>query len=287
MLHHPNCVEMRQSFYTNGEKPDEVYLNVVMDYIQDTAYRVMKNYLKMKQMVPNLIVKLYSYQLLRSIAYIHAKGICHRDIKPQNILCDTQTHVLKLCDFGSAKQLVKGEPNVSYICSRYYRAPELIFGNTNYGTYIDVWSVGCVIAELMLGQPIFPGESGVDQLVEIIKILGTPQREEILAMNPDYTEYRFPQIRPLPWEKVFRNRTPKEAIDFVSRLLTYDPQKRPRPLVALLDPYFDELRDPNTRLPNGQPLPHLFNFTPEECQDEPDATSQLVPDWWRQQQHNK
>jgi glycogen synthase kinase 3 beta len=134
MLHHPNCVEMRQSFHTNGEKPDEVYLNVVMDYIQDTAYRVMKNYLKMKQMVPNLLVKLYSYQLLRSIAYIHAIGICHRDIKPQNILVDTNSHILKLCDFGSAKQLFKGEPNVSYICSRYYRAPELIFGNSNYGT---------------------------------------------------------------------------------------------------------------------------------------------------------
>ena len=94
---------MRQSFYTNGDKPEEVYLNVVMDFIPDTAYRVMKQYLKMKQMVPNLLVKLYSYQLLRSIAYIHAKGICHRDIKPQNILVDTNTHILKLCDFGSAK----------------------------------------------------------------------------------------------------------------------------------------------------------------------------------------
>ena len=103
MLHHPNCVEMRQSFYTNGDKPDEVYLNVVMDYIPDTVYRVMKQYLKMKQMVPDLLVKLYSYQLLRGIAYIHAKGICHRDIKPQNILVDTSSHVLKVCDFGSAK----------------------------------------------------------------------------------------------------------------------------------------------------------------------------------------
>lgn len=221
----------------------------------------MKQYLKMKQMVPALIVKLYSYQLMRSIAYIHAKGICHRDIKPQNILCDTSSHVLKLCDFGSAKQLVAGEPNVSYICSRYYRAPELIFGNSNYTTAIDVWSVGCVIAELMLGQPIFPGESGVDQLVEIIKILGTPSKENIQAMNPDYKEYRFPQIRPLPWEKVFRHRTPREAIDFVATLLQYDPKARPTPLGGLLDSYFDELRDPNTRLPNGNPLPDMFNFT--------------------------
>jgi len=73
----------------------------------------------------------------------------------------------------------------------------------------------------------------------------------------------------LPWEKVFRHRTPREAIDFVARLLGYDPQKRPKPLVALLDPYFDELRDENTRLPNGQPLPALFNFTKEEYDDEP------------------
>ena len=80
-------------------------------------------------------------------------------------------------------------------------------------------------------------------------------------MNPNYTEYRFPQIKPLPWEKVFRHRTPRDAIDFVARLLGYDPAKRPRPLVALLDPYFDELRDPNTSLPNGAPLPALFNFT--------------------------
>lgn len=103
MLHHPNCIEMRQSFYTNGDKPDEVYLNVVMDFISDTIYRVMKQYLKMKQMVPPLLVKLYSYQLMRSIAYIHAIGICHRDIKPQNVLVDTASHILKLCDFGSAK----------------------------------------------------------------------------------------------------------------------------------------------------------------------------------------
>ncbi len=94
---------MKQSFYTNGDKPDEVYLNVVMDYIPDTLNKVMKTYLKMKQMVPPLLIKLYSYQLMRSLAYIHAIGICHRDIKPHNVLVDTSSHILKLCDFGSAK----------------------------------------------------------------------------------------------------------------------------------------------------------------------------------------
>ena len=108
---------------------------------------------------------------------MHAKNICHRDIKPQNLLIDPKTHILKLCDFGSAKKIVAGESNVSYICSRYYRAPELIFGATNYSFSIDLWSMGCVLAEMLLGTPLFMAESGIDLLVEIIKILGTPTRE--------------------------------------------------------------------------------------------------------------
>lgn len=86
------------------------------------------------------------------------------------MLVDPVRHILKLCDFGSAKAFVKGEPNVAYICSRFYRAPELILGATDYTTAIDVWSAGCVFAELLTGHPIFPGISGVDQLVEIIKV---------------------------------------------------------------------------------------------------------------------
>lgn len=155
--------------------------------------------------------------MCRALAHIHRSGICHRDIKPQNLLVNTETHQLKLCDFGSAKVLVKGEPNISYICSRYYRAPELIFGATDYTQAIDVWSVGCVLAELLLGQPLFPGESGVDQLVEIIKVLGTPSREEIHAMNPNYTEFKFPQIKAHPWTKVFSKRMPPDAVDLVGR----------------------------------------------------------------------
>ena len=112
----------------------------------------------------------------------------------------------------------------------------------------------------MLGQPLFPGESGVDQLVEIIKVLGTPSREQIRQMNPNYQEFRFPQIKAHPWHKVFRNRTPPMAIDLVCRLLDYTPVTRLTPLEACAHAFFDELRDPDTRLSNG-PLPPLTNFS--------------------------
>src|SRR5215469_8770303 len=108
----------------------------MLEYVPETVYRASRHYAKLKQPMPMLQIKLYMYQLMRSLAYIHSVGICHRDIKPQNLLLNPATGVLKLCDFGSAKILVAGEPNVSYICSRYYRAPELIFGATNYTTNI-------------------------------------------------------------------------------------------------------------------------------------------------------
>nr|GLL25540.1 shaggy-related protein kinase epsilon-like isoform X1 [Ipomoea trifida] len=210
MLEHPNVVQLKHCFYSTTEN-NEVFLNLVLEYVPETVYRVSRHYSRMNQHMPVLYVQLYTYQV------------------------NPHSHQLKICDFGSAKMLVPGEPNISYICSRYYRAPELIFGATEYTTAIDVWSVGCVMAELLLGHPLFPGESGVDQLVEIIKILGTPTREEIKCMNPNYTEFKFPQIKAHPWHK----------------------------LEACAHPFFDALRDPNASLPNGRPLPPLFNFTPQ------------------------
>jgi len=276
-ISHINIVTLKTSFYSNGDKPDEVFLNLVLEYMPDTVYRMARQYSKSKTPFPIILAKVYSYQLLRSLAYIHSIGICHRDIKPQNLLLDPEAAIVKLCDFGSAKVLVKGEPNVSYICSRYYRAPELIFGSTNYTTTIDIWSAGCVLAELLLGQPLFPGESGVDQLVEIIKVLGTPSREEIQEMNHTYTEYKFPPVKGHPWQKVFRSKTPQEAIDLVTKLLKYSPSSRLKPLEACTHTFFDELRLPNTALPNGKPLPPLFNFTESEIKEAGEHITKLIP----------
>ncbi|XP_050085481.1 mitogen-activated protein kinase kinase kinase 1 isoform X1 [Anopheles aquasalis] len=276
-LEHCNIVKLKYFFYSSGERKDEVYLNLVLEYIPETVYKVARHYAKNKQTIPINFIRLYMYQLFRSLAYIHSLGICHRDIKPQNLLLDPETAVLKLCDFGSAKQLLDGEPNVSYICSRYYRAPELIFGAINYTTKIDVWSAGCVLAELLLGQPIFPGDSGVDQLVEIIKVLGTPTREQIKEMNPNYTEFKFPQIKSHPWQKVFRTRTPPDAIALVSRLLEYTPGTRITPMQACAHPFFNELREGSKTLPNGRDFPLLFNFTEQELAIQPSLNLILRP----------
>jgi len=284
MLNHPCVVALKHCFYSKGdkqgEKSEDVYLNLVMEYIPETIHRTLRNHTKAKKLVPITYTKVYIYQIARSLAYIHSQGVCHRDIKPQNLLLNTKTHEVKLCDFGSAKMLVKGEPNVAYICSRYYRAPELVFEATEYTTAIDVWSMGCVLAELLLGNPLFPGDSGVDQLIEIIKILGTPTREEILAMNPNHTSFKFPQINPHPWPKVFRNKAPAEAVDLVSQMLRYEPKLRIDPFDTLIHPFFDELRVPDAKLPNGKPLPTaIFNFTDDELKlaEKKGILTQLVP----------
>ncbi|CAH8356990.1 unnamed protein product [Eruca vesicaria subsp. sativa] len=290
ILEHPNVVELKHSFFSTTDK-DELYLNLVLEYVPETIYRASRSYTKMNQQMPLIYIQLYTYQIFRAVNYLHrAVGVCHRDIKPQNLLVNNVTHEVKICDFGSAKILIPGEPNISYICSRYYRAPELIFGATEYTTAIDMWSVGCVMAELFLGHPLFPGETSVDQLVEIIKILGTPSREEIKNMNPRYNDFKFPQIKPQPWHKIFRRQVPPEALDLGSRLLQYSPNLRCSAvrennphlisdlvssitslkwlllfqLEACAHPFFDALRDPNTSLPNGRALPPLFDFTAQE-----------------------
>jgi len=202
MFHHPCVVPLKHCFYSTEAKKKDVYLNLVMEYIPQTIHRALRAHAKAKKKIPLILIKTYVYQMLRSCAYFHGLGVCHRDIKPQNILLDPASHVVKMCDFGSAKILVVGEPNVAYICSRYYRAPELVFEATQYTTAVDVWSVGCVLGELLLGSPLFPGESGVEQLIEIIKILGTPTLAQIKEMNPLHAPFKLPDLPIKSWNQV-------------------------------------------------------------------------------------
>lgn len=256
-LDHPNVVALKHYFYDTNSQ-GETYLHLILDFVPGTVYQVNKECAGTGQgsSMPLPLCRVYSLQLLRSLSYIHSKGICHRDIKPQNLLV-TEDNQVKLCDFGSAKVL-GGEPNISYICSRYYRAPELILGATEYTTAIDIWSAGCVIGELLIGHPLFPGESGIDQLVEIIKVLGTPSRADISAMNTECTDYKLPNIRGNPWNKVFNASTNPDAANLLAQLLTYSPAKRITASSACSHEFFQPLYGPDPPLPSPSPALHVL-----------------------------
>lgn len=209
-----------------------------------------------------MMIKIYAYQIIRALAYIHGMNVVHRDIKPDNILIDNM--FLKLCDFGSAKRILFGEESISYICSRNYRAPELILGATHYDGAIDMWSVGCVLGEMILCEPLFQEQDQVGQLIKIMSVLGTPDENQIAEMNPLKSYYTFPIIRRKPLISVFQGRKCDPLlIDLVSRLLQYSPGSRLKAHQALLHPYFDELRQWNFSI-RELVLPDFFNFSKEE-----------------------
>lgn len=318
-LKHPNIVELRDYFYTEGiskstqttpatagpaaggpaaaaaggnpqdQQQPQRFLNVVMEFLPETVYKVMKSFIKTHQSLPSILVRLYTYQLCRSLGYLHSLGVCHRDIKPQNLLVDPRTHILKLCDFGSAKHLLPSEHSVAYICSRFYRAPELMLGATEYTSAIDIWSAGCVLGELLLGRPLFAGNTSVDQLVKIIQVLGTPTRKQMQAMNPNYTEFQFPDVQARDWRTVLGDSPPsslyddeliEEAVDLLSSLLRYEPLERIQPFDALAHRFFDPLRDADCVLPDCILLPDLFNFSESELRCMSTAVRAIVIPTW-------
>ena len=233
-----------------------------MDYYPQNLHQLMHDY---RRRLPIGYTRLFSYELARALAYIHSFNMCHRDIKPQNILVNRETGELKLCDFGSAKIINPEESSIAYICSRYYRAPELIFGATQYSPAIDVWSYGCVVAEMIVGQPFFQGENASDQISRIMKILGSPTMEEVKVMNPDNTYTRIPHISGCGVEAALRFMNPPFAVVLLLiKVFQYLPNKRPTAVQLITDQFHNALFDEGVLLPNGNPLPVLTDFDKDE-----------------------
>ena len=280
-LHHPNIVELKSYYKTKAENKsdDEFFLNCIMEYVPLTLSNLISKNRKTKSKFSPIILKLFSFQMLKCIGYLHSLGICHRDIKPQNILIDPKDYTLKLCDFGCAKHLKKTESNISYICSRFYRPPELVVGATYYTPQVDVWSMGCVIAELVINVPIFQGKSATDQLKEIIKVLGTPNEEQIKNMGGKIIKVdKLPKCEKKNWKEFFRGKINDELyFDLVDKLLVYEPQKRLGPYQAMCHPFFDELKKKEVHLPDNKQLPtHLFQFKPCEMQFDKNSIDKIL-----------
>lgn len=246
---HPNIVCLKFFFDRRSPLEGKVYQNLVMECLPSNLQAEIKYYRQSKYTIPYPHMKAYTFQLTRAMLYLHGLNISHRDIKPSNILIDPSTVRLKICDFGSAKQLEPNQPSVSYICSRYYRAPELIVGCTVYTTKIDIWGLGCVVAEMFLGRPIFQGQSLELQLKEISKLLGPPTKTFFFKSNPEYKGNMF--LTKLfsctvkeRFEHIFSN-SPPDVIDLLLKVLVYDPEFRASAQSLLLHPFFSELKDPN------------------------------------------
>jgi glycogen synthase kinase 3 beta len=135
-LSHPNVVTLYYFFYTKGDEPGSDYLHLVMEFFNSNLARLIRHHRDKRSQIPMVQVKCLMYQMLRGLNYLHYQEIGHRDIKPHNLLLDPNASVLKVCDFGCAKKLLANDNSISYICSRYYRPPELCMGATQYGVPI-------------------------------------------------------------------------------------------------------------------------------------------------------
>lgn len=176
-----NIVKLLDIFYTISED-GKIIQNLVFEFVNDSLDGYIESYKNKKKFIPIDKIKEITRQFLNGLSYIHSKGIVHRDLKPENILM-TEDEKVKICDFGSSKILSEDKINSPYNVSRYYRAPELILGFEKYNEKIDIFSAGCIIAQLFLLNPLFPGKSDGLQFFEYISVLGNPGKEYFKQFN--------------------------------------------------------------------------------------------------------
>jgi cyclin-dependent kinase len=190
-----------------------------------------------------MLVKSIMYQLIKGVAHMHKLGVMHRDLKPQNMLVDdTTAHPLvKVADLGLGRHFsIPIKAYTHEIVTLWYRAPEVLLGCTHYAPAVDIWSVACIFAELARKQAIFPGDSELQQLLHIFKMLGTPSEKEWPGVSKLRDWHEFPQWKAQDLTKIFPRLCPA-GIDLMKQMFEYDPAKRITAKDSLVHSYFDDL----------------------------------------------
>ncbi|XP_020369348.2 serine/threonine-protein kinase ICK isoform X2 [Rhincodon typus] len=228
-LNHANVIKLKEVVREN----DHLYF--VFEYMKENLYQLMKD---RNRLFPESSIRNIMYQILQGLAFIHKHGFFHRDMKPENLLC-MGPELIKIADFGLAREIRSRPPYTDYVSTRWYRAPEVLLRSTNYSSPIDMWAVGCIMAELYTLRPLFPGSSEIDEIFKICQVLGTPKKNNwsegyqlAAAMN-----FRWPQCVPNNLKTLIPNAS-SEAIQLMRDMLQWDPKKRPTPSQALRYPYF-------------------------------------------------
>ncbi|EFJ49339.1 hypothetical protein VOLCADRAFT_59590, partial [Volvox carteri f. nagariensis] len=227
-LNHPCIIKLKEVIRENDE------LFFVFEYLECNVYQLTKD---RDKFIPESRVRNWCYQIFQGLAYIHKHGFFHRDMKPENLLASKDS--VKIADFGLAREIRSRPPYTDYVSTRWYRAPEVLLRSPYYSAPIDLFAMGAIMAELYMLRPLFPGTSEADEIYKICSIMGTPTQQTwpeglklAAAMN-----FRFPQFAPTPLNKIITNACP-EAIDLMTQLCQWDPNKRPTAVQALQHPYF-------------------------------------------------
>ncbi|MCQ2819020.1 MAG: protein kinase [archaeon] len=239
-LHHENIVKLHEII--REQNSDVSY---IFEYADINLYEYMNNFRKKGETIPEPKIKNIIYQIVSGLKYLHEKGIMHRDLKPENILIMQDTNLIKIADFGVAREIPTYASNsmTDYVCTRWYRAPECILKSTEYNESIDVWAVGCIMCELYNLKPFFPGQDEFDQLNKVTAILGTP------AYN-DWPEgfkliqklgMKFPNAAQADLSQVVKGICP-EAVKFLKEIFTWDPKNRSTCSMLLNSKYFNDFR---------------------------------------------
>jgi mitogen-activated protein kinase 1/3 len=186
------------------------------------------------------------YQLLRGVLFLHSANIMHRDLKPSNILVKTNCD-LKICDFGLARGFsVEEERELQktvYVVTRWYRAPEVMLNASHYTRSLDIWSIGCIFAEMILKRVLFPGQHNIKQLDKIIEVLGFPDEKELGFISDEITlNYikNLPKPPPSSLIAEISQKASPEAVDLLMKMLRFDPENRITVKEAIKHPYFKQ-----------------------------------------------
>lgn len=191
----------------------------------------------------------FTYQILRGLKYIHSANVIHRDLKPSNVLVNVSCE-LKICDFGLARVADPDHDHTGflteYVATRWYRAPEIMLNSKGYTKSIDIWSVGCILAEMLSNRPLFPGKHYLDQLNLILAVVGSPTQEDLnCIINEKARSYlmSLPQKTKQAWSRLYPQADPK-ALDLLDKMLTFNPHNRITVEQALAHPYLEQYYDP-------------------------------------------
>ncbi|XP_065255081.1 serine/threonine-protein kinase MAK isoform X3 [Emys orbicularis] len=289
-LNHANVIKLKEVIREN----DHLYF--VFEYMKENLYQLMKD---RNKLFPESVIRNIMYQILQGLAFIHKHGFFHRDMKPENLLC-MGPELVKIADFGLARELRSQPPYTDYVSTRWYRAPEVLLRSSVYSSPIDIWAVGSIMAELYTLRPLFPGTSEVDEIFKICQVLGTPKKSDwpegyqlASAMN-----FRFPQCISMHLKTLIPNAS-NEAIQLMTDMLNWDPKKRPTASQALKYPYFQvgqvlgpppqyleqkqsvikpvQPTEPKPNLPKLEPVSKLESVSKPESQSSPDALDETQP----------